>query len=266
VAATVFLAIVVFALAADAISRWITGYSYAESDLPNKLAGVGEKGYILGSDGIGRDVLTRLAYGGRVSLLFALAAMVSVLALGATLGSCAGFFGGLFDAIVMRLADVFLALPVLPLLILVSSLYRLSVGELAIFIGLFSWPGVARLIRGEVMSIKRREYVDAARLIGAGDARILLRHIAPNVLPVLLVWASLAVPGYILLEAVLSYIGVGVQPPSPSWGIMLQESKQFYRDNWTLIFIPGLMIYVTVLSLTLAGNGLRDALDVRSRR
>lgn len=266
VAALVFLTMLAFVLGAGIVSSQITGFSYAENHLTEKLSKVGENGYILGSDGNGRDVMTRLAYGGRVSLLFALAAMISVLSLGGVIGSCAGYFGGWFDALMMRLADVTIALPVLPLLILVSTLYRPPIWQLAVFIGLFSWPGVCRLIRGDVMSIKKREYIEAARVIGANDARILFRHIAPNILPIILVWASLAVPGFILLEAILSYLGVGVRPPQPSWGIMLQEAKQFYRVDWPLIFIPGFAIYITVLSLTLAGNGIRDALDVRNRR
>ena len=265
-AAIIFLIVLLFVVGANIVSEYITGYSYSENHLTEKLAGVGEGDYILGSDGNGRDVMTRLAYGGRNSLLFALMGMLSVLTLGGLVGASAGFFGGWFDTVMMRFAEVILALPVLPLLILVSSLYRPPIWQLAAFIGLFSWPGVCRLIRGDVMSIKRREYIEAARVIGAGNGRILFRHIVPNILPIVLVWASLAVPGYILLEAILSYLGVGVRPPDPSWGIMLQEAKQFYRTNWPLVFIPGFMIYITVLSLTLAGNGVRDALDVRNRR
>ena len=265
VSAVVFVIVLLFVAGANFVSDYITGYTYQENHLTEKLAKVGEGDYLLGSDGNGRDVMTRLAYGGRVSLLFALAAMISVLTLGGLIGSAAGFFGGWFDNVMMRFAEVLLALPVLPLLILVSALYRPPVWQLAVFIGLFSWPGICRLIRGDVMSIKRREYIEAARVIGAGNGRILFRHIFPNILPIILVWASLAVPGYILLEAVLSYLGVGVQAPQPSWGIMLQEAKQFYRINWPLIFIPGFMIYITVLSLTLAGNGIRDALDVRNK-
>lgn len=266
VAAIIFVTILLFVVGANFVSEYITGYTYAENHLTEKLAGVGEGDYILGSDGNGRDVMTRLAYGGRNSLLFALMGMFSVLTLGGLIGASAGFFGGWFDSVMMRFAEVILALPVLPLLILVSSLYRPPIWQLAVFIGLFSWPGVCRLIRGDVMSIKRREYIEAARVIGAGNGRILFRHIVPNILPIVLVWASLAVPGYILLEAILSYLGVGVRAPEPSWGIMLQEAKQFYRSNWPLVFIPGFMIYITVLSLTLAGNGFRDALDVRNRR
>jgi peptide/nickel transport system permease protein len=261
-----FLLILIFVLSGPLISTYITGFSYSENHLADKTAGVGEKGYILGSDGNGRDVLTRLAYGGRISLLFAFAAMISVLALGGIIGGCAGFFGGFFDSVAMRFAEVLLAMPLLPLLILISALYRPPVWQLALFIGLFSWPGISRLIRGEVMSIRRREYIDAARVTGASNMRLLTRHVFPNVLPIILVWASLSVPSLILLEAILSYLGVGVRPPTPSWGNMLQEAKQYYRTAWTLIFIPGFAIYITVLAMTLTGNGVRDAIDVRLHR
>jgi peptide/nickel transport system permease protein len=237
-----------------------------ENHLVDKTVGIGEKDYILGSDGNGRDVLTRLSYGGRISLLFALSAMISVLSIGGIVGGCAGFFGGMFDSIAMRIAEIVLAMPLLPLLILISSMYRPPIWQLAIFIGLFSWPGISRLIRGEVMSIRKREYIEAARVTGASNARILMKHVFPNVLPIILVWASLSVPSLILLEAILSYLGVGVQAPTPSWGNMLQEAKQYYRTAWTLIFIPGFMIYITVLSMTLTGNGIRDAMDVRLHR
>lgn len=262
----IFLSILIFVLSGPLISEYVTGFTYSENHLADKTAKIGEKGYVLGSDGNGRDVLTRLSYGGRVSLLFALAAMVSVLLIGGLVGGCAGFFGGIFDTIAMRVAEIVLALPLLPLLILISAMYRPPVWQLALIIGLFSWPGISRLIRGEVMSIRKREYIDAARVTGASNSRLLFRHVFPNVLPIILVWASLSVPSLILLEAVLSYLGVGVQPPRPSWGNMLQEAKQYYRSAWTLIFIPGFMIYITVLSMTLTGNGIRDAIDVRLHR
>ena len=192
--------------------------------------------------------------------------MISVLVLGAIVGGCAGFFGGWFDSVAMRFAEVVLAMPLLPLLILISSMYRPPVWQLAMFVGLFSWPGISRLIRGEVMSIRRREYIDAARVTGASNLRLMTRHVFPNVLPIILVWASLSVPSLILLEAILSYLGVGVRPPTPSWGNMLEESQQCYRTSWWLIFIPGFAIYITVLSMTLTGNGVRDAIDVRLQR
>jgi peptide/nickel transport system permease protein len=261
----IFLCILIFVLCAPLVSH-LTGFSYSENHLQFKASAPGENGYILGSDGNGRDVLTRLAYGGRISLMFAFAGMISVLILGALIGGCAGFFGGWFDNFAMRVAEVILAMPVLPLLILISAMYRPSVLVLAAIVGIFSWPGLSRLIRGEVMSIRRREYIDAARVTGASSHRILLRHVMPNVMPIILIWASLAVPGLIITEAILSYIGVGVRPPTPSWGNMLQESTQFYRTAWTLIFIPGFAIYITVLSMTLTGNGIRDAMDVKLSR
>jgi ABC-type dipeptide/oligopeptide/nickel transport system permease subunit len=262
----IFVLILIFVLSGPLISRYITHFNYSENHLAQKLSSPGENGYLLGTDGHGRDVLTRLSYGGRVSLLFALSAMISVLVLGAIVGGCAGFFGGWFDSVAMRFAEVVLAMPLLPLLILISSMYRPPVWQLAMFVGLFSWPGISRLIRGEVMSIRRREYIDAARVTGASNLRLMTRHVFPNVLPIILVWASLSVPSLILLEAILSYLGVGVRPPTPSWGNMLEEAQQFYRTSWWLIFIPGFAIYITVLSMTLTGNGVRDAIDVRLQR
>lgn len=261
-----FSFVLIFVLSGPLISEFITGVSYSEDDLVNARAGIGEEGFILGSDGNGRDVLTRLSYGGRISLLFALAAMVSVLTLGGLIGASAGYFGGIFDVIAMRFAEIVQAMPLLPLLILVSAMYRPPVWQLAMFIGVFAWPGISRLIRGEVMSIREREYIEAARVTGATSGRILARHVFPNILPIILVWASLSVPSLILLEAILSYIGVGVRTPTPSWGNMLQEAKQFYRTDPWLIFIPGFAIYITVLSMTLTGNGIRDAIDVRLHR
>jgi ABC-type dipeptide/oligopeptide/nickel transport system permease subunit len=263
---TVFLLILIFVLSGPLISRYITHFNYSENHHTQKLSTPGENNYILGSDGNGRDVLTRLSYGGRISLLFALAAMISVLILGGLIGGSAGFFGGFYDSVMMRIAEIVLAMPLLPLLILISAMYRPPVWQLAMFVGAFSWPGISRLIRGEVMSIRRREYIEAARVTGASNSRLLFRHVFPNVLPIIIVWASLSVPSLILLEAILSYLGVGVRPPTPSWGNMLEEAQQFYRTAWWLIFIPGFAIYITVLSMTLTGNGIRDAIDVRLQR
>ncbi|MGE3798498.1 MAG: ABC transporter permease [Thermomicrobiales bacterium] len=255
--------IVGFCLAAPLISEYITGYSYAENNLTSALAAPGEGNFILGSDGNGRDVLTRLAYGGRVSLLVATLAAASILLIGGTIGATAGYFGGWTDVFLMRLADVLLSIPTLVLLILVSSFYQPSPTALAILIALVSWAGVSRLIRGEVMSLKHRDFVDAARILGASNLRIITKHLFPNVVPLIIVWASLVVPTLILVEATLSYLGLGVRTPNPSWGNMLQDAKQYVRTNWTLVFIPGFMIYITVLCINLVGSGLRDALDPR---
>jgi peptide/nickel transport system permease protein len=255
--------IIFFVLAAPLISRYVTGFNYYENHLGDKLLAPGEGGYILGSDGNGRDVLTRLAYGGRVSLLVAGLAAASILVIGGTIGSIAGYFGGLLDTVLMRLADVLLSIPTLILLILVSSFYQPGTIFLALLIAVVSWAGVSRLIRGEVLSLKNRDFVDAARVLGASNSRIIVKHLFPNIVPLIVVWASLVVPTLILVEATLSYLGLGVRPPQPSWGNMLQDAKQFVRQSWTLVFIPGFMIYIAVLCINLVGSGLRDALDPR---
>ncbi len=255
--------IVAFALAAPLISEYVTGFTYSENNLTQALAAPGEEGFILGSDGNGRDVLTRLAYGGRVSLLVATLAAGSILIIGGTIGAVAGYFGGWTDTILMRLADVLLSIPTLVLLVLVSSFYQPSPTALALLIALVSWASVSRLIRGEVLALKHRDFVDAARVLGASNVRIITKHLFPNVVPLIIVWASLVVPTLILVEATLSYLGLGVRTPNPSWGNMLQDAKQYVRTNWTLVFIPGFMIYITVLCINLVGSGLRDALDPR---
>jgi peptide/nickel transport system permease protein len=255
--------IILFVLSAGLISRYVTGYSYSENHLDAKLTKPFTGGYILGADGNGRDILTRLAYGGRASLLIAFLATLSTLLIGAVVGSVAGYFGRWVDSLLMRLVDVLLSIPTLSLLILISTLYRPGVIGLSLFIASVSWAGVSRLIRGEVLALRNREYVEAARVIGAPTPRILVRHILPNVVPIMVVWGSLAIPGLILTEASLSYLGLGVRVPAPSWGNMLQESQQFYLLNWTNVFFPGFMIFLSVLCVNMVGNGLRDALDPR---
>ncbi len=259
----VLLLIIAFALSASLLSRYVTHVGYADNNLNDKLKPVFSKPYYLGADGNGRDVLTRLAYGGRVSMFIAALASISILLIGGTIGSLAGFFGGIVDTIGMRAADVLLSIPGLPLLILVSSFFRPGPTGLAIFLALLSWAGVSRLIRGEVLSLRKRDFIEASRVIGASNSRIIWKHIIPNVLPIIIVWISIVIPGLILTEASLSYLGLGVRVPTPSWGNMLQDAKQYVRLEWTLVFIPGFAIYITVLCLYLVGNGLRDALDPR---
>jgi peptide/nickel transport system permease protein len=259
----VTILIILFAISAGLISRYVTHMSYSDNHLSDHLVPPFTGAYYLGTDGNGRDVLTRLAYGARVSLYVAALATASILVIGGTIGAIAGFFGGMTDSILMRAADVLLSMPTLPLLILVSSLYSPGPTFLAFFLAAVSWAGISRIVRGEVLSLKTRDYVDAARVLGSSNSRIILRHIFPNVLPIIIVWTSLVIPGLILTEAALSYLGLGVQVPTPSWGNMLQDAKQFYRSSWTLVFIPGFAIYLSVLCLYLVGNGLRDALDPR---
>lgn len=261
VALTIVVIIVLFAVGASLVSRYITGFTPSENHLADKLKPPMTDGYILGSDGNGRDVMTRLAYGGRVSLKIAFLGTLSLLLIGGTIGAVAGYFGGIIDSFLMRAADTLLSIPALPLLILVSTTFDPGPTELAFFIALVSWPGVSRIVRGQVLSLRNRDYVEAARVLGGSNTRVLLRHILPNVVPIIVVWASLVVPALILTEASLSYLGLGVQVPNPSWGNMLQDAKQFLRASWTLVFIPGFAIYITVLCINIVANALRDALD-----
>jgi peptide/nickel transport system permease protein len=262
VALAIVTLVVIFSAGADAVSVF-TGFDATENHLDYRLSKPGQNGYILGSDGNGRDLLTRLAYGGRISLAVAALATISTLLIGGTLGAFSGYFGGYRDAVLMRLADILLSIPTLSLLILISSLYRPGAAGLAIFIASVGWPGLSRLVRGDVLQLRNREYVDAARILGASHRRILTRHLLPNALPTMIVWCSQVIPAFILTEAALSFLGFGVRIPTPSWGNMLAEAQQVYRTNWTNVFFPGFLIFITSLTINLAGNGLRDAFDPR---
>ncbi|MDQ3525918.1 MAG: ABC transporter permease, partial [Chloroflexota bacterium] len=175
----------------------------------------------------------------------------------------AGYYGGFIDSVLMRFVDVIISIPGITILLLLSVWFRPGPVGLAFVIAAFAWTGIARLVRGEVLTLKNRDYIDAARVTGASNSRIIFRQIFPNVLSIVIVWMSLALPSLILYEATLSYLGFGVRIPQPSWGNMLDEAKEFYRTSWTYVFIPGFAIYMAALSFNLVGNGLRDALDPR---
>lgn len=260
-AMVVLILIVIFVLSAGLMSTYVTGFTPSENHLSDKLKPVLTDGYILGSDGNGRDVLTRLAYGGRVSLTIAVLAALALFFIGGIVGLVSGYAGGVTDTILMRLVDVLLAVPTLPLLILVASLFAPGPVGLALWLAVLSWAGIARLFRGETLALRGRDYVEAARALGASNPRIVMKHIVPNLVPLLVVYTSLTLPGLMLAETGLSFLGVGVQVPTPSWGNMLGDGQQFFRTNFSLVLIPGLMIYITSLSMYLVGNGLRDAFD-----
>ena len=263
VALVLTVILLLFSFGAPIVAK-MTGFDYMTGNYAEILKGPNENGInILGTDNNGRDILTRLAYGGRVSMTVAVVALVTALTIGMTVGAVAGFFGGAIDSILMRFVDVIISVPLITLLLLLSVWISPGPIGLAFVIGVLSWTGVSRLIRGEVLSLKGRDYVDAARVIGASDRQIITRHIMPNVLPLVLVWASLALPSLILTEASLSYLGFGVGIPVPSWGNMLNESRAYFAKSWTFAFFPGFMIFMSALCINLLGNGLRDALDPR---
>ncbi|ALC16181.1 ABC-type dipeptide/oligopeptide/nickel transport system, permease component [Desulfuromonas soudanensis] len=219
--------------------------------------------YPLGTDDLGRDVLARILYGARISLLVGFVAVGIATSIGIVLGALSGYYGGWVDGLTMRFVDIMLCFPSFFLILAVIAFLEPSIWNIMIIIGLTGWMGVARLVRAEFLSLRERDFVVAARALGASDGRLIFRHILPNALSPILVSATLGVAGAILTESALSFLGIGVQPPTPSWGNMLIAGKQTLGTAWWLSAFPGLAILVTVLGYNLLGEGIRDALDPR---
>ena len=222
--------------------------------------------YPLGTDDLGRDVFTRILYGARISLLVGFVAVGIATFIGVILGALAGFYGRWVDSIIMRFVDIMLCFPTFFLILAVIAFLDPSIWNIMIIIGLTGWMGVARLVRAEFLSLRERDFVYAAQALGALDLRIIFLHILPNAMSPVLVAATLGVAGAILTESALSFLGIGVQPPTPSWGNMLIVGKQTLGSAWWLSVFPGLAILLTVLGYNLLGEGIRDALDPRLNR
>jgi peptide/nickel transport system permease protein len=221
--------------------------------------------YWLGTDGYGRDMLSRLLHGAQISLRIGFISVAISLTLGTLVGAVSGYYGGFVDNALMRLVDILLCIPRLPLLLTTLAFIGNSIWLIMFVLGITAWMGTARLVRGEILSLKRREFVEAAHAMGARDARILVRHMLPNLLHVLIVTATFGVAGAMLTEAGLSYLGIGVQPPTPSWGNMLFDNQAYLRVAWWTCVWPGLSIFFAMLAFYFVGDGLRDALDPRMK-
>jgi peptide/nickel transport system permease protein len=221
------------------------------------------KAHLLGTDSIGRDILSRLVYGSRISLSVGIIASFLSLAIGIFFGLIAGYFGGRTDAVLSQFFDIFLAFPSLLLAIGISAVMSPGLTSSMLAITLVGWAGFARLVRGITLSLKEQTYVEASRALGATSARILREHILPNALPLLLVAGSLRVGGFILLEAALSFLGLGVQPPAPTWGSMISLNRAYINSAPWMVIFPGLAISITVIAFNILGDFLRDWLDPR---
>ncbi len=219
--------------------------------------------YPMGTDDLGRDVLARILYGARISLLVGFVAVGIASFIGVILGALAGYYGRWVDGVIMRFVDLMLCFPTFFLILAVIAFLEPSIWNIMIIIGLTSWMGVARLVRAEFLSLRERDFVHAAKALGAADTRVIFRHVLPNALSPVLVSATLGVAGAILTESALSFLGIGVQPPTPSWGNMLIAGKQTLGTAWWLSAFPGLAILITVLGYNLLGEGIRDAFDPR---
>ncbi len=244
------------------LAPWLAPHDPNRLDPRNRLAPPSQE-HLLGTDSLGRDVLSRLIWGGQISLKVGFVAVGLATAIGLFFGSLAGYYGGVVDGAIMRFCDLMLCFPSMFLMLAVIALLEPSVWNVMIVIGLTSWMGVARLVRAEFITLKNRDFTLAARSLGASDFRLIWRHLLPNSLAPVLVSATLGVAGAILTESGLSFLGLGVQPPTATWGAMLADGKDYLSRAWWLSFYPGVAILVTVLSYNLMGEGLRDALDPR---
>lgn len=219
--------------------------------------------HLLGTDSTGRDILARLVYGARISLSVGIIASLLSLSIGIFFGLVAGYFGGRIDAVLSQFFDIFLAFPSLLLAIGISAVRPPGLSSAMLAITLVGWAGFARLVRGMALSLKEQTYVEASRALGAGPGRILYKHILPNALPLILVAGSLRVGSFILLEAALSFLGLGVQPPTPTWGSMISLNRAYINSAPWMVIFPGLAISITVISFNILGDFLRDKLDPR---
>ncbi|MFC1549390.1 ABC transporter permease [Nitrospirota bacterium] len=255
------VSVIILSLAA-LMAPLISPYDPTVIDIDNILSPP-DRHHLFGTDDLGRDVLSRMLYGSRVSLSVGLVAVSIAVLIGISIGSIAGYFGGRTDAVLMRFVDIMLTFPTLFLILAVIAVVGPGIYTIMVVIGVTGWMDVARLVRAEFLTLKERDFVQAAKATGAGNLRIIFRHILPNALSPVFVAATFGIAGAILVESGLSFLGLGIQPPRPSWGNILTTGKDYIEVAWWLSMFPGLAILLTSLSYNLLGEGLRDALDPR---
>jgi peptide/nickel transport system permease protein len=229
------------------------------------LSGKGEAEFLLGTDANGRDLLSRIFYGARVSLTVGVLANLLAVALGIIIGVTAGYLGGWVETILMRFTDIMMAFPTLLLAMTLVAILKPSLWIIIVVIGLVYWTWIARVVYSQVLAMREREFVIASRALGGNRRFVILHHILPQLIPTIIVWGTLGIATNVMLEASLSYLGIGVQPPTPSWGGMIQQGQSYYRSAPWLVIYPGLAIMITVFAFNLLGDGLRDALDPTQR-
>ncbi len=265
--AIISLIVLGFCVLATLAPGWLASHDPNAQSLIRRLAPPsflgGKEGFFLGTDQLGRDIASRITYGARTTLLISIAAVVISCLIGTCAGLIAGYKGGTTDAIVLRLIDMQLAFPVILLVIAVVAVVGPSITTLVVVLGISGWPQFARIVRAAVISVREMEYVEAARAIGASGARIVFRHIGPNVLSATIVFATYELSRMILMEATLSFLGLGVQPPTPTWGGMISEGQKYLTMAWSASVFPGIAIAATILAVNMLGDVLRDALDPR---
>src|SRR5438105_9596796 len=242
------------------LAPWIAPYAFDTID-PLHARQPPTAQHWMGSDDLGRDLFTRMLFGGRISMAIGIFSALVGTGVGTLLGSLAGYYGKSIDNLIMRITDVAFSIPGLPLLIILSAYAKSAIPVMILILGLLSWMSTARIVRGTVLSLRERDFATAARAIGVRDARIILRHILPNAMAPIIVGATLGVGGAIIAESSLSFLGLGVQVPTPSWGNMLQDAQSTMSSKPWLTIFPGMAILITVLSINFLGDGLRDALD-----
>jgi peptide/nickel transport system permease protein len=260
IGAAILIALVCMAASAPAIAP----YNPTEQNLENDLTGSSRE-HPLGTDKLGRDVLSRIIYGSRISLMVGTTTVTISLLIGLVVGSVSGYFGGWVDQSLMRLVDVLMAFPGILLAIAFTAVLGPGLDHVVLALSLIGWTGYARLVRGEILTLREQEFVHAALALGASPARVIALHMLPNVLPSLLIQATFGMAAAIIAEGSLSFLGLGAEPPSPSWGSMLNEGRQFILVAPHLTAFPGLAIMATVLALNLVGDGLRDRLEKRGK-